>query len=77
MRDLSLVPAGYIFSKNGHFLVKKVVQSKEDKCHQYFSILADACLGMKFDPELRLYVLELRGVGRLKSKESHSSDSSS
>ena len=55
MRDLALVPAGYIFSKNGHFLIKAGEEA-------YSSVLADACLGMKFDVILRLYVVEIRGT---------------
>ena len=62
MRDLALVPAGYVFSKNGHFLVKTGEQA-------YSTILADACLGMKFDPEMRLYVVEIRGLCQLSNRE--------
>ena len=77
MRDLALVPAGYVFSKNGQFLVRKSAPERNGIESQYLTILADACLGMKFDPELRLFVLELRGVSRCnaKSSESHINNS--
>ena len=42
MRDLALVASGYVFSKNGHMLVKT-------QNGQYSSIIDDAKLGMKFD----------------------------
>lgn len=55
MRDLALVSAGFLFSRNGHFLVK----NDEDK---YTTLLEDAILGMKFDAALRLYVIEIKGI---------------
>ncbi len=61
MRDLALVPAGYVFSKNGHFLIKVKDQNNSQKVTMQ-TVLADACLGMKFDATLRLFVIEIRGV---------------
>ncbi len=59
MRDLALCPAGYLFSKNGHFLIKTAAAEASSG---YSTVLADACLGMKFDAVLRLYVVEIRGI---------------
>ena len=31
------------------------------------TVLGDACLGMKFDPVLKLFVIEVRGVSQLRT----------
>ena len=62
LRDLALVPAGYVFSKNGHFLVKQAEGA-------YSTVLSDACLGMKFDAILRLFVIEIRGISQLSNRQ--------
>lgn len=62
MRDLALVPAGLIFSKNGHFLVKVA----DNASH---TVLAEACLGMKFDAAMKLFVIEIRGTSSLSNRQ--------
>ena len=62
MRDLALVPAGFIFSKNGHFLLKK-------SATEAHTIVAEACLGMKFDAAIKLFVMEIRGTNSNRAGE--------
>ena len=39
------------------------------------TVLGDACLGMKFDPVLKLFVIEVRGVSQLKTTSAVQSSS--
>ena len=56
LRDLSLVHSGYLFSRNGQFLI----QPDENDSTQ--TVLSEAAFGMKFDSRSKSFLVEIAEI---------------